>query len=152
MCSLFLKYGFRRRFFLPFGALCRHHHMPWTAPEITHPSSVRKTPPIYRACIGHVSGIYRASIGHLSDIYRKIPTDVRLMRGLCVVSAWSQNGLKDDSYFERLLLLSGGAFFCTFSSRSNAMGGVKDIFETKARNKRKNKGQKEPGMRKMCYI
>ena len=89
MCSLFLKYGFRRRFFLPFGALCRHHHMPWTAPEITHPSSVRKTP----SSIGHVSGIYRASIGHLSGIYRKIPTDVRLMRGLFVVSAWPQNGL-----------------------------------------------------------
>ena len=141
MCSLFLKYGFRRRFFLPFGALCRHHHMPWTAPEITHPSSVRKTPLIYRACIGYLSGIYR-----------KIPTDVRLMRGLCVVSAWPQNGLKEDSYFERLLLLSGGAFFCTFSSCSNAMGGVKDIFETKVQNKRKNKGQKEPGMRKMRYI
>jgi hypothetical protein len=31
-------------------------------------------------------------------------------------------------------------------------GGVKGFFETKARNKRKNKGQKEPGMRKMCYL
>ena len=89
--------------------------------------------------------MYRVSIGHLSGIYRKIPTDVRLMRGLRTASR--KTHILSDFYFCLAVLFSA-----LFSSRSNAMGGVKDIFETKVQNKRKNKGQKEPGMRKMRYI